>query len=72
MAIITISDLCYTGSELLLDSESFLDTLSDHETDGVNGGLTPVVIWGIAVTSEYVIGAMVGGAIVGTVMATRQ
>jgi hypothetical protein len=72
MAIITVSDLRSTGSELFMDSESFLDVLSESEVDGVNGGLTPIAIWGIAVSSQYVIGAMVGGAIVGSVVATRM
>ncbi len=72
MAIIAISDLRSTGSDLFMDSESFLDVLDNSELDSINGGLTPIFIWGIAVSSEYVIGAMVGGAIVGSVVATRM
>ena len=72
MAIIAISDLRSTGSDLFMDSESFLDVLDNGELDSINGGLTPIMIWSIAVASEYVIGAMVGGAIVGSVVATRQ
>lgn len=72
MANIIVSDLRSTGSDLLMDSESFLDVLDNGELDSINGGLTPIAIWGIAVSSQYVIGAMVGGAIVGSVVATRQ
>lgn len=72
MASITVSDLRSTGSDLLMDSESFMDVLDNSELNSINGGLTPIAIWGIAVSSQYVIGSMVGGAIVGGVVATRQ
>lgn len=72
MASITVSDLRSTGSDLFMDSESFMDVLDDSELNSINGGLTPIAIWGIAVSSQYVIGAMAGGAIVGSVIATRQ
>lgn len=72
MASITVSDLRSTGSDLLMDSESFLDVLDNSELNSINGGLTPIAIWGIAVSSQYVIGSLVGGAIVGGVVATRQ
>lgn len=38
MAAISISDLRSAGSDLLMDSESFLSDLVDHEIAGVNGG----------------------------------
>ena len=72
MANIIVSDLRSTGSELFMDSESFLDVLDNGELDSINGGLTPIAIWGIAVASEYVIGAMIAGGIVGSVVATRM
>lgn len=72
MASINVLDLRSTGSDLFMDSESFLDVLDNSELDSINGGLTPIAIWGIAVSSQYVVGAMVGGAIVGGVVATRQ
>ena len=76
MANITVSDLRATGSELFMDSESFLDVLDNGELEGVNGGFTflaiPIAIWGIEVTAGYVVGAMVAGGIVGGVVATRM
>ena len=38
MATIKISELRPAGSELLQDSESFLNELSDHELENVVGG----------------------------------
>ena len=72
MAAIVISDLRLTGSELLTDSESFLDFLNDSEVNDIHGGLTPIVIWGIAVASEYVISAMASGAVVGVTVALTK
>jgi hypothetical protein len=64
MASIQVLDLRSAGSELLMDSEGFLDELGNGELDSINGGLTAIAIWGIAVTSQYVIGSMVAGGIV--------
>ena len=61
MASITISDLRFpAGCELLCDSESFMDELSDGELS-IQGGITPTAFW----ASVVVVGgaAVVGGAI---------
>jgi hypothetical protein len=44
MASIKISDLRPSGFDLLGDSESFLDDLSDNDLATINGGRTPVVV----------------------------
>jgi lactobin A/cerein 7B family class IIb bacteriocin len=67
MASIQVLDLRSAGSDLLMDSEGFLNELGNDELDSINGGLTPIAIWGIAVTSQYVIGAMASGAVVSVV-----
>ncbi|MEB3179152.1 MAG: class IIb bacteriocin, lactobin A/cerein 7B family [Nostocaceae cyanobacterium] len=71
MATINISDIRPTGSELFMDSESFMNALTDQELSGTNGGLSPIAIWGVAIASEYVIGAMVVGAGVGAYSALK-
>jgi hypothetical protein len=44
MASITISNLNAYGSDLFLDSETFLDDLSDDEMSvNVKGGITPFI-----------------------------
>jgi hypothetical protein len=73
MASIQVLDLHSAGSDLLMDSEGFLDELGNGELGSINGGFTPlsvIGIWSIYVASEYVVGAMVSGAIVGGVAAT--
>ena len=49
MATIKINNLSSNGSELLLDSDSYLNELTDDELGMASGGLTPVVI---AITIE--------------------
>lgn len=71
MASIKISDIHPAGSELFVDSESFMNDLADQELSATNGGLSPVVIWGVAIASEYVISAMVSGAAVGAYSALK-
>jgi hypothetical protein len=74
MASIQVLDLRSAGSDLLMDSEGFLDVL-DNDLDSINGGFTPlsvVAIWGVEVATGYVVGAMASGAVVGGVVATRQ
>ena len=44
MAKIAISDLRPAGSDLFIDSESYLLNLDDAELDSLKGGATPVVI----------------------------
>jgi hypothetical protein len=39
MASISIGNLNFTGEDLLLDSESYLDSLSDELAANVKGGL---------------------------------
>lgn len=63
MASIAISDLRPAGSELFLDSESFMDDLTDGEIS-IQGGLTPfwasVVVVGSAATLGGAISASIG------------
>ncbi|MEH2308231.1 hypothetical protein [Nostoc sp.] len=61
MATIAIHDLRPAGAELFAGFENFMSDLVDSELNTVNGGLTPVVIWGVAITSQYVIGAFAVG-----------
>ncbi|MEH1804820.1 hypothetical protein [Nostoc sp.] len=50
MAKIAISNLHTSGAELFMDSESYLQELTDTELDGTKGGLTPAVfLAGVAV-----------------------
>ena len=63
MAAITISDLNLAGSDLFMDSESFMMDLHEDEL-GVTGGIS----WTIAVASSkacIVGGAVVVGAVIG-------
>jgi len=54
MARITISDLCHAGSDSFINSESYLQNLTDTELDTTKGGGLPfafllvfdVAIWG--------------------------
>ncbi|GAB4194940.1 MAG: hypothetical protein Fur006_41020 [Coleofasciculaceae cyanobacterium] len=43
MAYITISDLRPAGSELFMDSESFMNDLVDGELEAISGGATPTI-----------------------------
>ena len=43
MSIIKIDDICCIGSNLLVDSESYLDELSNASTLEITGGASPVV-----------------------------
>ncbi len=65
MSTITISELRPTGSDLLSDSESFLNELSEEEAYQTHGGIvsTPWCVVGsvVAVTVvAYAVGAGVG------------
>lgn len=71
MASIAISDLHPAGADLFAGSENFMSDLVDYELNTVNGGLTPLVIWSVAITSEYVIGAFVVGAGAGIYTAVK-
>jgi hypothetical protein len=42
MSIVKINDICVVGSNLLIDSESYLDELSDTSTLEITGA-SPVV-----------------------------
>lgn len=44
MANITITDLHPVGSDLFMDSESFMNELSDAEINGTKGGISTVGI----------------------------
>lgn len=43
MSITKINDICFVGSNLLIDSESYLDELSDASTLEITGGASLVV-----------------------------
>jgi hypothetical protein len=53
MATIKISDLHSVGSELFMDSESYLNELTNEELNMAHGGSTPLCI-------SYSIGFTVG------------
>lgn len=44
MANIAISDLRPAGSELFMDSESFIKELTDVELNSTQGGITPWIV----------------------------
>jgi hypothetical protein len=45
MATIKINEIRFVGSDLLTDSESYLDELSDTDTSEITGGVaTPIII----------------------------
>lgn len=63
MAVISISNLSPVGSELFMDSESFMNEMSNEELTGTQGGLSPIVIYTVAVNSWWFVGgAALGGA----------
>jgi hypothetical protein len=73
MASINISDLRPAGSQLFVDSESFMNDLADQELSATNGGFTPgIIIWGVPIASKYVVSAMVTGAAVGAYSALKR
>ncbi|MEH2068683.1 MAG: hypothetical protein V7K47_11075 [Nostoc sp.] len=72
MATITIHDLRPAGAELFAGSENFMSDLVDSELNAVNGGISPLVIWGVAITSEYVISAFSLGVGAGVYTAVRK
>ncbi|MEQ9625076.1 hypothetical protein [Coleofasciculus chthonoplastes] len=47
MATIKISDLRPAGADLLQDSESFINELTDEDLNITHGGITPVLIIGL-------------------------
>jgi hypothetical protein len=55
MATIKISDLHSAGSELFIDSESYLNELTNEELNMAHGGSTPVCLaWSFATLSSVV------------------
>lgn len=51
MATIKISDLTPVGSEFFVDSESYLNELTDDEFNMTKGGVTPGIIASITIVS---------------------
>ncbi|MBW4552873.1 MAG: hypothetical protein KME35_17445 [Aphanocapsa sp. GSE-SYN-MK-11-07L] len=49
MASIQVLDLRSAGSDLLMDSEGFLNELGNSELDSIKGGSTSICIWSILV-----------------------
>jgi hypothetical protein len=65
MATITISELRPVGSSFFSDPETFMDVLSENEVGGVNGGLSPVVVYTVAINSWWFVGASAAGLSIG-------
>lgn len=65
MATITIAELRPAGSAFFSDSESFMDVLTENEVGGVNGGLSPIVIYTVAINSWWFVGASAAGLSIG-------
>lgn len=65
MAIIAINELRPAGSAFFSDSESFMDVLTESEVGGVNGGLSPVVFYTVAINSWWFVGASAAGLSIG-------
>ena len=55
MANINISDLCPAGADLFLDSESYLNDLTEGEMTNTLGGVLPLVYIGIGLYMGYTI-----------------
>ena len=62
MAVISISNLNVAGSDLFMDSESFMSDLTEQELAGTNGGLTPLLVTTVLVNSWWFVGGAVLGA----------
>lgn len=71
MASIAINDLRPAGADLFAGSENFMSDVVDSELNTVSGGLTPIAIWGVAIASEYVIGAFAVGVGAGVYTALK-
>ncbi|WP_019501041.1 hypothetical protein [Pseudanabaena sp. PCC 6802] len=65
MATIAITELRPVGSALFSDSESFMDVLTESELGGVNGGLSPIVVYTVAINSWWFVGASAAGLSIG-------
>jgi hypothetical protein len=65
MATISITELRPAGSAFFSDSESFMDVLTESEVGGVNGGLSPVVFYTVAINSWWFVGASAAGLSIG-------
>jgi lactobin A/cerein 7B family class IIb bacteriocin len=62
MAVISISNLNVAGSDLFMDSESFMSDLTEQELAGTNGGLSPILVMTVLVNSWWFVGGAVLGA----------
>ncbi|MGK7921416.1 MAG: hypothetical protein AB4080_15555 [Trichodesmium sp.] len=65
MAKITVSNLTAAGSELFMDSESFLNDVTDEELFATTGGITPlgyVVVFSVKVSTGWIAGGAALGA----------
>lgn len=72
MASIAISDLRPAGSELFVDSETFINELTSEELSLTSVHGASFVIWGVAIASKYVYGAFASGAAVGAISALAR
>lgn len=54
MASIKISDLRPSGFNLFVDSESFLDELSESDLATINGGATPYITRAVPTLTSWV------------------
>jgi hypothetical protein len=65
MATINITDLKPIGTDLFMDSESFMNNLTDDELGGVAGGKTSSITWTAASSGACVATiTLVGGTII--------
>ncbi|MEA5565626.1 MULTISPECIES: hypothetical protein [unclassified Anabaena] len=73
MASIAINELKFAGSDLLVDSESFLNDLEDRDLTAAVGGITPVVtftatalgtvsVWGTTFGTGFALSTFAAGA----------
>lgn len=55
MSAISIQDLKVAGSELLFQEESYLDEITNEDTDLIKGGITPTWLSFAGVASAFVL-----------------
>ena len=60
MATINVEKLNLTGSELLLDEESFFNDLSDEKLEQTHGGSTPATVYVVIAVGAAAFGYNVG------------
>lgn len=64
MATIEISDLHPAGSDLFIDSESFLNDLNADELGDINGGGTPAAATTVTTSTAFCASAVISASAV--------